>query len=423
MKIAVVGAGASGLVATRKLIHQGHDVSVFEAGRRFGGHAHSVSLSECAPTPIEAGFVIFNDAACPHLAALLGELHVSTRPIRVEYEIANPHSKTVLRGKSLRELLSVPMNLTVPSFYRVVPDWIRFLQHARQLVQCQSAPMSETLGEFLRGRSYSRAFAEQFVYPLAGAVYPGHREVLESTPLAALLCFIDNHGLLNKTQSPSCRTLVGGSRAYLDCLCDSFRDRIQLNCPVSSIARNDDYALLKFANRPRERFDQVVLAVHADVALRLLADPTRLERQTLGAFDYAPQNVYIHTDDGPEGDSDAGAVWRFQPATTGCGAAELSYRISEVQRIDVPQHLMITMSGAEQPPPQRVLKAIQFRRPMFSPRSVRAQRRLARLNGQRRTYFCGAYWGFGFHEDAVRSAEQAADQLALHTEEHAPVQA
>jgi predicted NAD/FAD-binding protein len=413
MKIAVIGAGVSGLVAAHRLTTQGHDVSVFEAGDRWGGHAQSVSLeSEGVRGPIEVGFLVFNQDACPRLSGLLTELHTPTREIGVGYEIHHAESKMVLRGGSLRELLSVPVNLTVPSFYRVVPDWIRFTRKARRLLQPQCQPTSMTLGEFVNDGGYSDAFVEQFVYPLAGAVYPLNRDALEETPLACLLGFVHNHGLLSLRRDPSCRTLIGGSQGYLERLTDQIRDRIHLNCPIAAIARHEDYVQLKFPNHPRERFEQVVLAVHADIALRLLADPTRHERQALESFRYVPQNVYIHREDGPQEPSNASAVWKFQPSRSAQGGVALSYRISQVQGSHAPENLLLTMLGADQPPPREVMRTIRFRRPVFSTESLYAQRQFASVNGRRRTYFCGSYWGHGFHEDAVRSAEEVALRLA-----------
>lgn len=413
MKIAVVGGGASGLVAARRLTMQGHDVTVFEASDRCGGHAHSVSLeSEAVRDPIEVGFLVFNQAACPRLTDLLAELQTLTREIPVAYEVCNPQSGMVLRGSSLRELLSVPRNLTVPSFYGVVPDWIRFTRQARRRLRTQQESDTTSLGEFLSRGSYSRAFAEQFVYPLAEAVNPQRREKLADIPLASLLGFIYNHGLLKLNRDLSCQTLAEGSREYVDRLTGQFREHIQLNCPVAAVARHDDYVLLKFPNRSRERFEQVVLAVHADVALRLLADPTRPERHVLESFDYASQNVYIHWQDNQSRSSDAPAVWSFQPSARGPGGVAWSYRISQVQAIDAPESLMLTMIGGDQPPPEKVIQTIRFRRPVFSAKSLLAQRQFGRINGQRRTFFCGSYWGHGFHEDAVRSAEQVAQRLA-----------
>ena len=417
MRIAVVGAGVSGLVAARRLTTQGHDVSVFEASSRWGGHVESVSLeSDGVPGAIEVGFLVFNEEACPHLTDLLAELHIPTREIRVEYEIRNAQSGTVLRGRSLRELLTVPSNLAKPSFYRVAPDWIRFTRHARRLMRPQHEQPSATLGEFLNEGGYSQAFVEQFIYPLAGAVFPGRDQTLAETPLASLLGFIHNHGLLREKCSPSCRMLAEGSQGYLQRLGDPFRERIQLNCPVTAIARDDDYVLLKFHERSRERFDQVVLAVHADVALRLLADPTRLERRVLESFAYARQDVYIHGDDSQQGLPHPSAVWKFQPCTNGQGGVALSYCISQVQGVDAPQSLLLTMLGGGLPPPHQVVRTIGFRRTIFSAKSLLAQRQFAQINGRRRTYFCGAYWGHGFQEDAVRSAEVVAERLSRYAE-------
>ncbi len=412
MKIAVVGAGGSGLVAAHRLTAQGHDVSVFESSDRWGGHAHSISLeSEGVRGPVETGFLVFNEGACPHLTALLAELDSPTREIRMAYEIRNPGSKMVLRGRSLRELISVPSNLSVPSFYRVVPDWIRFTRQARKILQGQRALRFPTLREFLDDGAYSDDFIRQFIYPLAGAVYPLPREALAEMPPASLLGFIHNHGLLSLTRGLGCRMLTDGSRGYLDRLTEPFRERIHLDCPVSAIARHDDYVVVKFPHRSRERFEQVVLAVHADVALRLLADPTRHERQVLESFDYATQNVYLHLEDPRQRPSRAPATWSFQPSSTGSGGVRLSFRVSHVQGVDAPEALTFSMLGADQPPPPRLVRTICFRRPVFSAESVLAQRRLDSISGPRRTFFCGSYWGNGFHEDAVRSAEDAVKRL------------
>lgn len=417
MKIAVIGAGVSGLVAARSLTQHGHEVSVFEANDCWGGHAQSLSLeSEGVSQPIETGFLVFNEAACPRLTNLLAELYVPTREVRMAYEIRDGDSKLVIRGESLRELLGVNKNLTVPSFYRLVPDWIRFTRAARRQVRSLTKPSTTTLAEFLKANAFSKAFVEQFVYPLAGAVFPMERNALPEMPLANLLGFIHNHGLLKLTRGTSCRTLVGGSSEYLLRLTDSYRDRIHLNCPVASVARHPDYVLLKFRDRPRERFEQVVLAVHADIALRLLADPMRHEREVLESFEYADQNVYIHADDALQRPNSAAATWRFNTSSHAVGESTLSYRIDEVQDVDTPTPLVLTMANGQQLPPDNLLRTIRFRRPVFSTKAIVAQRRFRQLNSWRRTCFCGAYWGHGFHEDAVRTAEAVAERITQFNE-------
>lgn len=418
MKIAVVGAGVSGLVAARRLTQQGHEVHVFEVEDRLGGHARSVPLDSPGNGPgggpkVEVGFLVFSEAACPCLTSLLAEIQAPTRPLRVAYEIRHADSKIVLRGGSLRDSLTVPSNLTAPSFYRLIPDWLRFARMAQRFLQPGSERPSLTLGEFLKDGRYCDAFAEQFVYPLAGAAYPCPREQLSGVPLASLIGFIHNHELLQPSQFPGRRTLERGTRDYLDHLTDSFRERIRLSCPVSAIARNQDYVLLKFPHRPRERFDQAVVALHSNTALRVLSDPTGDERRVLESFRYAPQNVYLHREEACDESAHASALWKFRTAASGQGGAAFSYRVSPVQETAAPTDLMLTVSDPQQPPPDQVLQTFRFQRPVFTAKSLFAQRQFALINGRRRTYFCGAYWGNGFHEDAVRSAQEVARLLAL----------
>ncbi|MDP6445059.1 MAG: FAD-dependent oxidoreductase [Pirellulaceae bacterium] len=428
MKIAVVGAGISGLVAARRLTEQGHDVSVFEASDRFGGHVQSVSLQSAnIREPVEAGFLVFNETACPRLTGLLQELRTSTRKIEVAFEISNPQTGVKVRGASLRELLAVPMNLAVPSFYRLVPDWVRFTRQTRRQLQRPINSRSDSLGEFLSAGRYSRSFADQFVYPLAAAIFPVRRADAQRIPLANLVSFLHNHGLLKLDSPVSCRTLAGGSTTYLNDLTEPFRDRVHLNCPVTAIARSDQFVLLKFADRPKERFEQVVIAVHADVALRILADHTRQERELLETFEFAPQDVYIHWEHERDTRPPASLCWRYRQSEDGAGVA-VSYRIATVtgpsnelspepskrqlQNGDAPRQLMLTTMSADHRPPDQVIRTLRFRRPVFNADSQSAQRRVNQISGQRRTYYCGAYWGNGFHEDAVGTAENAVAQLA-----------
>ncbi len=412
MKIAVVGAGVSGLVAARRLTQFGHDVSVFEASSRWGGHAQAITVDYGGHShSIETGFLIFNESACPQLTNLCSELYLPTREVQMAYEIRNPGSELVVRGRSLRELLTVPKNLTVSSFYRFVPDWIRFMRLARKQLHVRPRVSDATIEDFLANNGFSDAFGRAFIYPLAGSAFPIEPSELPAMPFATLIGFIHNHGLLDLKPTASCRTLDGGSKEYLRRLVDSFRERIHLNCPVKSIARHSDFVTLKFKDKPRQRFEQVVIAVHADVAFRMLADPMRHEREVLNAFEYVPQNVYVHVEDIEATIPQTAATWRFQPAKDGRSGAALSYRIADVQNSTVPQQLLLTTADAKERPPNNLIRTIRFRRPAFTANSLLAQRRFKQMNSWRRTCYCGGYWGHGFHEDAVRSAEAVAQRI------------
>ncbi|HVS14929.1 MAG TPA: FAD-dependent oxidoreductase [Thermoanaerobaculia bacterium] len=421
-RIAIVGTGIAGLTVAHRL-HRRHELTLYEAEDRVGGHTHTVEVEvegEERPVAVDTGFIVFNSWTYPRFEALLAELGVATLDSTMSFSVRCEAAGLEYNGTTLDTLFAQRRNLLRPSFLRMVRDILRFNRRARSWLRADSEGDGEgaeadlPFGEFLARGGFSRAFVEDYAVPMSAAIWSASAETVRETPARFLLRFFDNHGMLSVDDRPTWRVVRGGSARYVEALIAPFRERIRLREPVSEVRRLGDRVEVTSA-RGTERFDQVVLAAHSDQALALLADPSPAERAILGALPYQSNEVVLHRDASllPRARR-ARAAWNYH-RLAGAGGERpvaVTYWMNELQRLDVAVPLLVTLNRGDAIDPGYVLGAWSVRHPVFGPEGVAAQERFAEISGlERRTHYCGAYWRYGFHEDGVWSGLRVAEVL------------
>ncbi len=427
MKIAIVGTGISGLVCAH-LLHPDHDVTVFEANDYVGGHTHTVEVEVGGRVhAVDTGFIVYNERNYPAFTGLLAELGVATQPSVMSFSVRDERRGLEYRGDGFGGLYAQPANLASPRFQRMLIDILRFNRRARRLLDRHRAATEAgdtatadalddlSLHDLVDAGRHGADFTSHFLVPLGSAIWSADPERFTDFPAVTYARFMDNHGLLRVRGGPRWRTVTGGSQRYVDALIAPFADRIRLGTPVTKIQRRrlaDGTTEIEVLSSPvgPERFDRVVLAGHSDQALRLLSDPSPSERDILGALRYQPNVATLHTDDRflPRRDA-ARASWNAHVGTAartpdGQPAASLTYWMNQLQSIDCERPILVTLNRHDEIDPAAVLGRYEYDHPVFDVGALRAQRRRAEIQGGDGTYFAGAYWGYGFHEDGVQSA-------------------
>jgi predicted NAD/FAD-binding protein len=427
MKVAIVGGGVSGLVCAHRL-HPHHDVTLFEADPRPGGHAHTVrvDLGGDEVHDVDVGFIVYNEATYPRFTALLAELGVATRPSNMSFSVRNEQSGLEYSSSGLRGLFAQPRNALRPSFVRMLADVGRFNRRARRLVEAADTASGDhaffdgvheldalTLAYVLGDGRWSRQLVDDYLVPLGAAIWSADPSTFLTFPAVAFARFMDNHGLLSLGRRPAWRTVVGGSQRYVDAIVGPLGRHVRLGEPVDKVRRcadADGGVEVVSASRGPERFDRVILAGHSDQMLSLLSDPTTREREVLGALRYQPNVATLHTDERflPSRRA-ARASWNYHAGVAanraeGGPAVAVTYWMNRLQSIRSSRPLLVTLNRQDEIDPAQVLRQFDFDHPVFDVGALSAQRRLAEIQGTDGTYFAGAYWGYGFHEDGVRSA-------------------
>lgn len=410
MKIAVIGTGIAGNVAAYRLARE-HEVTVFEAADRIGGHTNTERVTVAGRDyAVDTGFIVYNDVTYPNFIELLDELKVESQPSDMSFSVRDEETGFEYNGASLSALFAQRRNLFRPSFYRMLLEILRFNREAPTLLD-PGAP-DPTLGEFLAERRYGRGFIDHYVVPMGAAIWSAVPGSVLEMPARFFVRFFANHGMLSVNDRPSWRVIRGGSRNYVERLVAGHRDRIRLNAPVVSIRRLPSGVAIKVAGQPVERFDRVFVACHADQALAMLGDPTPEELGVLGAFAYQLNEVVLHTDFRlmPRARR-AWAAWNYHLRRGRQAGVAVTYNMNILQRLEAPVQFCVTLNHTRAITPERIIKTYRYHHPVFTPAAVAAQRRHAEINGARHTYYCGAYWRYGFHEDGVVSALAALDHF------------
>jgi len=408
-KIAVVGSGIAGSLAAYRLSRH-HDVTVFEADNRVGGHTNTIDVSFGGQQwAVDTGFIVFNDWTYPHFIELLDELGVESQPSDMSFSVRCERTGLEYNGASMNALFAQRSNLFRPKFYRMLREILRFNREAPAILDAPGDSIS--LGEYLDQGGYSRQFIEHYIVPMGAAIWSSTPGGMERVPARFFVRFFTNHGLLNVKNRPTWRVIKGGSRTYMDKLVAGHRDRIRLNCPVESIRRFADHVEVKSGNAPAEKFDQVFLACHSDQALSILADPTPWEQSILGAIRYQRNEAVLHTDASlmPKRRL-AWAAWNYHiPAgnTWPEDRVALTYNMNILQSLDAPIDFCVTLNYRQAIDPASIIQSIEYMHPIFTEKAVNAQQYHRTINGACRTYYCGAYWRNGFHEDGVVSTMNA----------------
>jgi uncharacterized protein len=410
MRIAIVGTGIAGMTAAWHL-HRNHDITVFEAADYIGGHTNTIDVVHGGVEyAIDTGFIVFNNRTYPEFVRLMNCLRVSSQPTEMSFSVRCEATGLEYNGTSLNKLFTQRRNLLRPSFHRMLLDILRFYREAPRLLADETSP-GPSLGEYLETNRYSAEFIDLHIMPLGAAVWSTDPRALFDFPAALFLRFFHNHGLLQMRNRPQWRVISGGSARYVEKLTAPFRDRIRLNSPVESIRRTARHVEVR-ARGTWERFDTIVIASHGDQALRMLSDPTAREREIVGSFRTQRNIAVLHTDDSilPRCRR-AWAAWNYHLLSVDEQQVALTYNMNTLQGIDAPVQFCVTLNHSDSIDAPKVLRRITYEHPIYTAQTAAAQKRQAEANGVNRTYFCGAYWGYGFHEDGVTSALRVCEMI------------
>jgi uncharacterized protein len=413
MRIAIVGAGISGLTVAH-LLHSEHKIVVYEAGAYAGGHANTIRVdTEYETHHVDTGFIVMNDRNYPNFTRLLKHLRVATQPTNMSFSVKDEDEDFEYCGTP-RGLFCQPRNLASVRFQRMIADLLRFNRALRGLLAREEVS-EESLGEFLSRGRFSRAFVERLIVPQVSAVWSADPREMSSFPVRFLAEFFANHGMLGFRDRPQWATVVGGSARYVDALTAPFREHIRLNAPVHSISRTDEHVEISGRGAEAERYDQVVIATHSDQALAMLRDPSGHEREILGAIPYQRNEAVLHTDSSllPRRRG-ARAAWNFHLLREPKPQSTVTYYMNHLQRLRTDRDFCVTLNRTEAIDPAKIIRTIDYAHPVYTPAGVAAQARHETISGlHSRTHYCGAYWGWGFHEDGVCSALRACEPFGM----------
>ncbi|HEY5626936.1 MAG TPA: FAD-dependent oxidoreductase [Nitrospira sp.] len=407
MKIAIIGTGVSGMVAAY-LLHQDREITVFEAADYVGGHTNTVEVElEGRTYAVDTGFIVFNDWTYPNFIALLNKLDVKSQPSDMSFSVKCERTGLEYNGTNVNTLFAQRRNLLRPSFYRMIRDILRFNRESLELLtQPEPGP---SLGAYLETHRYSREFIDHYIVPMGAAIWSANHESIREFPARFLVQFFKNHGMLSVDERPTWRVIQGGSQRYAEKLVAPFRECILLNSPVQSIRRYPDFVEIRSKMEGREyramRFDHVVIATHSNQALAMLDDPSPREKEILDAIPYQENEAVLHTDQSllPTRKL-AWAAWNYHLLPHQPDNAVLTYHMNRLQSLTAPHEFCVTLNYRDAIDQSKILRRISYHHPVYSPESVAAQKRHGEISGVNRTSYCGAYWGFGFHEDGVKSA-------------------
>lgn len=410
--IAVVGSGISGLSAAWLLSHT-HRVTLIEADARPGGHSNTVDCEvDGVDVAVDTGFIVYNPPAYPNLTALFRHLEVPTAPSNMSFSVSMGKGAYEYAGSGLAQVVGQAGNLLSLGHWRMIRDIPRFFKTT--LAKLPSLSEDLTIAQFLKAEGYSDFFLERHLLPMAGAIWSAAPGDMRDYPAKAFLQFFNNHGLLKITNRPLWRTVKGGSREYVSRLIRSGTFETRLRTPVAAIRRHADSVTIRAVNGEEQGYDDVVIAAHADQALSMLADASGEERRLLSSFRYSRNRAILHRDPGlmPRRRR-LWSSWNYlselppYSATT----SAVTYWMNKLQPLPVEAPLFVSLNPLDEPRMEKVLAEFDYAHPIFDPAAMAAQKELWKIQGTRRTWFCGAYWGSGFHEDGIQAGLAAAEAL------------
>lgn len=411
MRIAIVGTGISGLVCGRVLTRE-HDVTLYEAASRVGGHANTVAVQlDGESHQIDTGFIVYNDRTYPVFSRMLQDLDVETTETSMSFSIKCDRSGLEYCGTSLNGLFAQRRNLLRPSFLRMLRDIVRFNREGSQDAASTSAEM--TVAEYLTDRGYSQQFADQYLLPMGAAIWSCPCDDFAGFPIRFILEFYINHGLLSLRDRPVWRTVKGGSAEYVKRLVSPFADSIRLKCPVFAVKRHHNGVVVQH-RQGTDHFDEVIFACHSDQALTMLSDADKLETEMLSAFPYSANTAILHTDESVLPLSRrAWSSWNYHIPRHSETRPAVTYNMSILQHIQSSRTFCVTLNEDELIDQRSILGEYQYSHPLFTVQRAAVQRRHAEVIRRRNTSFCGAYWRNGFHEDGVISGLAVCKQFGI----------
>lgn len=412
MKIAIIGTGIAGNLVANRLARE-HEITVFEADGRIGGHTNTVEVEDDGRTlSVDTGFIVYNNRTYPNFIQLLDELGVVTQPSDMSFSVRSESNGLEYCGNNLNTLFAQRRNLFRPSFYRMLSDILRFNREAPGLLGLHDD--KRTLNQFLTEGNYSSEFVEHYIVPMGAAIWSATPDGMGGVPAGFFVRFFHNHGLLSIGDRPQWRVISGGSQSYVKKLVAGHLDRVRLNTPVQWVRRHASGVEIRTGSGESERFDYLFVACHSDQALDLLSDASEPEREVLGAIAYQRNEAVLHTDTTllPR-KSRAWASWNYHiPQYRREDApVALTYHMNRLQNLDSCCNYCVTLNHTEAINPDKIIRTVDYSHPIFNEAAVAAQQRHREINGTGHTYYCGAYWRYGFHEDGVVSAQAALNHF------------
>ncbi len=410
-RIAIVGAGISGLVCAHHLSKE-HEVELFEANDYAGGHTATVNVdTEDKTYAIDTGFIVFNDRTYPRFRALLKDLDVGYQDTEMSFSVHNPDQNLIYNGNTINSLFCQRRNLVSPRFWLFVKEILRFNADCKSRQAKNDYQNNIALGEFLRSERYSAFFSQNYILPMGAAIWSSSLQDIEEMPLKFFINFFYNHGLLDVNKRPQWFSIKGGSKCYVEKLLQRCSAKLHLATPIEKVSRNTAGVTL-LTSSGEHHFDEVILACHSDQALEMIEDPSAAEQQVLGAITYSSNEVLLHSDPNllppiPR----AHASWNYHCSERRDAAAAVTYNMNILQRLPKEAPLFnVTLNNSSAVREDLILKRFNYSHPVFSAPMVEAQTKRQQICGVDKIHFCGAYWYNGFHEDGVRSAEEVCSR-------------
>jgi predicted NAD/FAD-binding protein len=417
MRIAIIGTGISGSLTARLLSTQ-HDVTVFEANSYPGGHANTVDVRVFGNQyQVDTAFMVFNRQTYPNFCRLLQLLQIKSQPSEMSFSVRCSKSGLEYQGSSFSGLFAQRPNCVRPSFLRMLGDIVRFNRRGNAAATSGELKDGRTVGDFLRECRVGEQFVEQYLVPMAAAIWSTRPEAILDFPTDFMLGFFANHGLMQIRNRPQWRTIAGGSRNYISALLGPIENCLRLQCPIASVSRSAEGVSVTPVDGLPEFFDEVVFATHADQSLKILADPTPPEQQILSPFPYQSSEAVLHTDVRllPIRKR-AWASWNYHIPPGNEHGASVTYDLSRLQGHNTPSPILLTLNETSSIDRTKILRTFTYHHPAYSRESITAQQRFCEISGHNRTHYCGAYWGYGFHEDGVNSALAVARHFGIELE-------
>ncbi|TVO37831.1 NAD(P)/FAD-dependent oxidoreductase [Vibrio algivorus] len=412
--IAIIGSGISGLTSAY-LLSREHNVTVFEKNNYIGGHTATKDIEvdgKCYA--IDTGFIVYNERTYPNFIKLLNQLGITEQKTEMSFSVMNPSANLEYNGSTINTLFAQRSNLFKPSFWRLILEILRFNKLCKALYERDDIDVELTLGDFLKQHKFNQAFSQNYILPMGAAIWSSSLVEMTQFQLKFFVRFFYNHGLLDIQNRPQWFVIPGGSKQYIYPLIQSFENNIELNSQIKSVSRTDSGVTLLFEDGHSKQFDEVVFACHSDQALHLLSDSNAQEQEILSSMPYRDNQVVLHTDTNllPKRRL-AWASWNYHLDSNQNRPACVTYNMNILQGLESDTTFCVTLNNTDRIDTNKILQTFNYSHPIFNQNSLAAQQRRLEICGKNNTYFAGAYWHNGFHEDGVRSAVEVAQRFGI----------